>query len=84
MFKAKELEAITLEEERLDRERRSEIKKRLEIGWKQKRQHYQLRKMALEWILEFPVAGAEQNGAEKVEQTVKLFLEDLLQIGIFV
>ena len=54
MFKAKEIEAINLEEEKLDRERR------------------------------FPVAGAEQKGAVKVEQTVKLFLEDLLQIVVSV
>ena len=30
------------------------------------------------------MAGAEQGGADKVEQTVKLFLEDLLQIVISV
>ena len=51
MLKAKELEAIKLEEERIDRERRLENKRRLEIGWKQKRKHYQLRKLALEWII---------------------------------
>ena len=84
MFKAKELEAIKLEEERIDRERRLENKRRLEIGWKQKRKHYQLRKLALEWIIEFPVAGAGQEGAEKVEKTVKLFMEDLVQIVISV
>ena len=80
MFKAKELEVIQLEEGRLDKERRLENKRRLERGWKEKRQHYQLRSLALEWILEFPVAGAEQEAAGKVEQTVKLFMEDLLQI----
>jgi hypothetical protein len=59
LFRAQELKQIKSNEERLLREERLESKRRLELTWKVKREHYNLLGWAKEWIVEKIMRGTE-------------------------
>jgi hypothetical protein len=73
LFRAKELKLNNSNELRLLREERLENKRRLELSWKAKREHYNLLGWAKEWIVENIIPSTVEEGDKNVTERPLLF-----------
>ena len=78
LFRNQEGKQADLEMDNLDREMRLASKKRLEMRWRRKKEHYGRLRWAQEWLIEMAVEPAVTAGTDHVWGTVSSLVMDLV------